>query len=89
MTLINQDTKPPRIENRRVISNNDGTYEVRLFVVDDESYVVSGSIKKNGTQVYAITNSIISFTTQTLGDFVVNAVDYYGNTLDQTITLQP
>jgi penicillin-binding protein 1A len=89
ITLANQDANPPRIENRRVISNSDGSYEVRLFIVDDESYVISGSVKKWGTQVHTITNSVVSFTTNTLWDFTVTAIDYYGNTLEQTITLQP
>lgn len=86
MKLINQDTKPPRVESQRVITQADGSYEVRLFLVDDESYVTSGTIKKNGTTVYSITNSIVSFKTSTLGDFVIQAVDFYGNTSEQTIT---
>jgi penicillin-binding protein 1A len=87
MKLINQDNNPPRVESQRVITQADGTYEVRLFIVDDESYVTSGTIKKNGTTVHAITNSIVSFKTSTLGEFVIQAVDFYGNTSDQTITL--
>jgi|GEM_PF-1496034 len=87
MKLINQDTKPPRIESQRVITQDDGSYEVRLFIVDDESYVTSGTIKKNGTVVYSIKNSIVSFKTATLGEFVIQAVDFYGNTSEQNITL--
>lgn len=87
MNLINQDTTPPRVESKRVITQNDGSYEVRLFIVDDESYVKSGTIKKNGTVVHTINNSIVSFKTSTLGDVVVQAVDFYGNTSEQTITL--
>lgn len=87
MNLIDQDTNPPRVESKRVITQDDGSYEVRLFIIDDESYVKSGTIKKNGTVVHTINNSIVSFTTSTLGDFVVQAVDFYGNTSEQTITL--
>lgn len=87
MKLINQDTNPPRVESQRVITKDDGTYEVRLFIVDDESYVKSGTIKKDGTVVHTITNSIVSFKTSTLGEFVVQAIDFYGNTSDQTISL--
>jgi hypothetical protein len=87
MNLISQDTNPPRVESQRVITQEDGSYEVRLFIVDDESYVKAGTIKKNGAVVHTINNSIVSFTTSTLGSFVVQAVDFYGNTSDQTITL--
>lgn len=87
MNLINQDTNPPRVESKRVITQDDGSYEVRLFIVDDESYVKSGTIKKNGAVVHTINNSIVSFKTSTLWEFVVQAVDFYGNTSEQTITL--
>jgi len=66
MTLSNQDTNPPRLENKRVIPQANGGYEVRLFIVDDESYIVSGSIKKDGVQVHTINTSVVSFTTETL-----------------------
>jgi len=66
MNLINQDTNPPRVESKRVITQDDGSYEVRLFIVDDESYVKSGTIKKNGAVVHTINNSIVSFKTSTL-----------------------
>jgi len=41
MTLSNTDTTPPIIDSRRNIPNEDGTIDVRLFIVDKESYVVS------------------------------------------------
>ncbi len=89
MNLIPTDTMPPRIQNQRVVTQQDGTYEVRLFIIDDESYVVSWTVKKDDTVIHTITSSVVSFKTDTLGVFQVTAVDYYGNTLEQEITLQP
>jgi len=87
MTLVNQDTNPPRIDSQRTVNNDDGTYDIRLFVVDDESYVVSSSLQKNGEIVYTVKGSVVNYTTSELWSYTVIAEDFYGNILEETITV--
>ncbi len=89
MTLINTDNNPPRIDSQRVVNNNDGTYDIRLFIVDDESYVVGWSLQKDGETVHTIDGSVVSYTTSELWSYQVIAEDFYGNVLNETITVNP
>ena len=46
VTLVARDTEAPHIDNKKFIANTDGTTDVKLYIVDDASYVASGSITK-------------------------------------------
>lgn len=84
MTLSNTDSTPPIIDSRRNIPNTDGTIDVRLFIVDKQSYVVSGNVRNNGTVVAPINGSIVSFTAEAGATYTVTAIDVYGNKLEQS-----
>lgn len=84
------DTAAPTIDtnNIKVSKNADGTYSI-IIPLKDTTAVVTGTITRNGVQLYEFKNSVATadFQIDVLGPVVVTAADPAGNQLNQTIDL--
>ena len=85
--LVSADTITPKLDNAKVITNDDGTKTARLFFSDDVSYIAGGEITQNGTKLVDVKSNLVSFPVTTVGEVQVSVKDAYGNTLTQTINL--